>query len=84
MLGYSPKNTYLCSVKRRNQVEPRCAERWHGCGNTEMMSDSTSPLDFFHSNNKKLAKRDQLLLFLILGWQIQSPANLRLSPDVLS
>ena len=29
MLGYSPKNTYLCSVKRRNQVEPRCAERWH-------------------------------------------------------
>ena len=63
MLGYSPKNTYLCSVKRRNQVEPRCAERWHGCGNTEMMSDSNSPLGFFHSN-KKLAMCDQLLLFL--------------------
>ena len=28
-LGDSLKNTYLCSVKRRNQVEPRCAERWH-------------------------------------------------------
>ena len=35
--------------ERRNRVEPRCAERWHGCGNAEMMSNSTLPLGFLHS-----------------------------------
>ena len=32
--------------ERSNQVEPRCAERWHGCRNAEMMSNSTLPLGF--------------------------------------
>ena len=32
--------------ERWNQVEPRCAERWHGCSNAEMMSNSTLPLGF--------------------------------------
>ena len=47
------KFTYLfvsLHRERWNQVEPRCAERWHGCGNAEMMSNSTLPLGFFHSN----------------------------------
>ena len=39
----------LLQRERRSQVEPRCAERWHGCGNTEMMSNSTLPLGFLHS-----------------------------------
>ena len=51
--------------ERRNQVEPRCAERWHGCGYTEMMSNSTLPLDFFHSDIE-LVTCGQLLYFLIL------------------
>ena len=38
--------------ERRSQVEPRCAERWHGCRvkPVEMMSNSTLPLGFLHSN----------------------------------
>ena len=32
--------------ERWNQVEPRRAERWHGCSNAEMMSNSTLPLGF--------------------------------------
>ena len=51
--------------ERRNQVEPRCAERWHGCGYTEMMSNSTLPLGFFHSNIE-LVTCGQLLYFQIL------------------
>ena len=51
--------------ERRSQVEPRCAERWHGCGNTEMMSNSTLPLGFLHSNIE-LVTCGQLLYFLIL------------------
>ena len=37
--------------ERRNRVEPRCAERWHGCRAkpVEMMSNSTLPLGFLHS-----------------------------------
>ena len=45
---------YFLSLQRerRNQVEPRCAERWHGCraNPVEMMSNSTLPLGFLHSN----------------------------------
>ena len=52
--------------ERRSQVEPRCAERWHGCGNTEMMSNSTLPLGFLHSNTE-LVTCGQLLYFPILG-----------------
>jgi len=38
--------------ERRCQVEPRCAERWHGyrLKPVEMMSNSTLPLGFLHSN----------------------------------
>ena len=38
--------------ERRNRVEPRCAERWHGWRRNpkEMMSNSTLPLGFFHSS----------------------------------
>ena len=54
--------------ERRNRVEPRCAERWHGCRviPTEMMSNSTLPLGFLHSNTE-LVTRGQLLYFPILG-----------------
>ena len=52
--------------ERRSQVEPRCAERWHGCGNTEMMSNSTLPLGFLHSNTE-LVTCGQLLYFPIFG-----------------
>ena len=38
--------------ERWNQVEPRCAERWHGCSNAEMMSNSTLPLG--HSDHHSI------------------------------
>ena len=42
---------YLCNAEGENQVEPRCAERWHGrrVKPVEMMSNSTLPLGFLHS-----------------------------------
>ena len=45
--NYQKKFLYL-QRERRSQVEPRCAERWHGCSNAEMMSNSTLPLGFLH------------------------------------
>jgi len=47
---------FFLSLQRlmRNRVEPRCAERWHGCRvkPVEMMSNSTLPLGFFHLFNE--------------------------------
>ena len=40
--------SFIFAEEIRNRVEPRCAERWHGCSNAEMMSNSTLPLGFFH------------------------------------
>ena len=52
--------------ERWNQVEPRCAERWHGCGSAEMMSNSTLPLGFLHLGYS-WSRVGQLLYFPIFG-----------------
>jgi len=52
--------------ERWNQVEPRCAERWHGYGNAEMMSNSTLPLGFLHLVYS-WSRVGQLLYFAIFG-----------------
>ena len=48
----SQKKFLSLQRERRSQVEPRCAERWHGwrVKPTEMMSNSTLPLGFLHSS----------------------------------
>jgi hypothetical protein len=52
--------------ERRNQVEPRCAERWHGCGNTEMMSNSTFLRPF---GSKRTSSSGRLVSFTqIKSW----------------
>ena len=56
----------LPKQERWNQVEPRCAERWHGCGNAEMMSNSTLPLGFLHLGYS-WSRVGQLLYFAIFG-----------------
>ena len=49
--GREDKKAYLCNAEGENQVEPRCAERWHGrrAKPVEMMSNSTLPLGFLRS-----------------------------------
>jgi len=49
-IWYFPEKFLSLQRERRNQVEPRCAERWHGYRITpvEMMSNSTLPLGFLH------------------------------------
>ena len=58
------KNFIYLQRERRSQVEPRCAERWHGwrVKPTEMMSNSTLPLGFLHSNTE-LVTCGQLFIF---------------------
>ena len=50
--------------ERWNQVEPRCAERWHGCSNAEMMSNSTLPLGFI--NIATITSRGVMVAFYTL------------------
>jgi hypothetical protein len=60
----SQKKFLSLQRERRSQVEPRCAERWHGwrVKPTEMMSNSTLPLGFLHSNTE-LVTCGQLFIF---------------------
>ena len=61
--------------ERWNQVEPRCAERWHGCGDAEMMSNSTLPLGFLHLNIE-LTTRGQLFYILLYLGSVNSAGSL--------
>ena len=61
--------------ERWNQVEPRCAERWHGCGDAEMMSNSTLPLGFLHLNIE-LTTRGQFFYILLYLGSVNSAGSL--------
>ena len=65
----------LPKQERWNQVEPRCAERWHGCGDAEMMSNSTLPLGFLHLSIE-LTTRGQLFYILLYLGSVNSAGSL--------
>ena len=68
----SQKKFLSLQRERRSQVEPRCAERWHGwrVKPTEMMSNSTLPLGFLHSNTE-LVTCGQFFLYLDVAFAVE-------------
>ena len=76
----------LPKQERWNQVEPRCAERWHGCGDAEMMSNSTLPLGFLHLNIE-LTTRGQLFsvkIYIRLLYHHEMGVNWELTGNCVS